>query len=52
MSSKSFALDHSVIQEQQMKIQLEACEEKQMRCEEKLTVTNDKLNATEEKIKT
>jgi hypothetical protein len=41
-----------VIQEQQMKIQLEACEEKLMGCEERLTVVNDKLNATEEKMKT
>jgi hypothetical protein len=34
-----------MIQEQQMKFQLVACEEK-------LIVANDKLNATEEKMKT
>jgi chromosome segregation ATPase len=52
LSSKSFALDHSVIWEQQMKIQLEACEEKLTGCEERLTVANDKHNAVEEKMKT
>jgi hypothetical protein len=52
LSSKSSALDHLVIREHQIKIQLEACEEKLMGCEERLTVANDKLNATEEKMKT
>jgi chromosome segregation ATPase len=52
LSSMSSALDHSVIQEQQMKIRLEACEEKLTACEERLTVANDKLKATEEKMKT
>jgi hypothetical protein len=52
LSSKSSALDHSVIREHQIKIQLESCEEKLMGCEERLTVTNDNLNATEEKMKT
>jgi hypothetical protein len=46
------ALDHSVIQKQQMKIRLEACEEKLTACEERLTVANDKLKATKEKMKT
>jgi hypothetical protein len=41
LSSKSFALDHTVIREQQMKIWL-------MACEEKLTMANDKLKAVEE----
>jgi hypothetical protein len=45
LSSMSFALDHAVIWEQQMKIQLTACEEK-------LTVANDKLKTAEEKMKT
>jgi chromosome segregation ATPase len=48
----SFALDHAVIWEQQMKIQLTACEEKLTACEEKLTVANDKLKTAEEKMKT
>jgi hypothetical protein len=52
LSSKSSALDHAVIREQQMKIQLMACEEKLTACEEKLTMANDKLKATEEKMKT
>jgi hypothetical protein len=52
LSSKSSALDHAVIQEQQMKIQLTVCEEKLMTCEEKLTVANEKLKAIEEKMKT
>jgi chromosome segregation ATPase len=52
LSSKSSALDHLVIWEQQMKIQLKMCEEKLMGCEERLTVANDKLNATEDKMKT
>jgi hypothetical protein len=43
LSSKSSALDHAMIQEQQMKIQLTACELK-------LTMANDK--AAEEKMKT
>jgi hypothetical protein len=45
LSSKSFALDHATIWEQQMKIRL-------MSCEEKLTVASDKLKAAEEKMKT
>jgi chromosome segregation ATPase len=45
LSSKSFALDHAMIWEQQMKIRL-------MSCEEKLTVASDKLKAAEEKMKT
>jgi hypothetical protein len=45
LSSKSSALDHSMIWEQQMKIRLTACEEK-------LTVANDNLKATAEKMKT
>jgi hypothetical protein len=44
LSSKSSALDTAVIWEQQMEIQLTACEEK-------LTVANDKLKAAEEKMK-
>jgi hypothetical protein len=52
LSSKSAALDHSDIWEQQMKIQLEACEEKLTGCKEKPTVANDKLNAAEETMKT
>jgi hypothetical protein len=52
LSSMSFALDHAVIWEQQMKIQLTACEEKLTACEEKLTVANDKLKTNEEKMKT
>jgi chromosome segregation ATPase len=44
LSSKSSALDHAVIREQQMKIQLTACEEKMM-------VANDKLKDAEEKMK-
>jgi hypothetical protein len=44
MSLKSSALDTVVIQEQQMKIQLTACEDK-------LTVANNKLKAAEEKMK-
>jgi chromosome segregation ATPase len=52
MSSNSSALDHSVIQEQQMKIRLESCEEKHTACEERLTVANDKLKAAEEKMNT
>jgi chromosome segregation ATPase len=52
LSSKSSALDHAVIQEQQMKIQLMVCKEKLTACEEKLTVANDKLKAAEEKMKT
>jgi hypothetical protein len=44
LSSNSSALDTTVIQEQQIKIQLTACEEK-------LTVTNDKLKAAEEEMK-
>jgi hypothetical protein len=51
LSSKSSALDHSVIREQQIKIQLEVCE-KLTGCEERPTVANDKLNAAEEKMKT
>jgi hypothetical protein len=43
--SKSFAPDHAVIQEQQMKIRLTACEEK-------LTMANDKLKPAKEKMKT
>jgi hypothetical protein len=45
LSSKSSALDHTMIREQQMKIWL-------MACEKKLTVANDKLKVAEEKIKT
>jgi hypothetical protein len=45
LSSKFAALDHSVIQEQPMKIWLEACKEK-------LTMAHDKLKATEEEMKT
>jgi hypothetical protein len=45
LSSKSSALDHAVIREQQLKIQLTACEEK-------LMVANDKLKDAEEKMKT
>jgi chromosome segregation ATPase len=45
LSSKSFALDHAMIWEQQMKIRL-------MSCEEKLTVASDKLKTAEEKMKT
>jgi hypothetical protein len=45
LSTKSSALDHVVIREQQMKIHLTMCEEK-------LTVNNDKLKAAEEKMKT
>jgi hypothetical protein len=45
LSSKSFALDHAVIREQQMKIRLTTCDEK-------LIVANDKLKAAEEKMKT
>jgi chromosome segregation ATPase len=52
LSSKSSALDHSVIQEQQLKIRLTVCEEKLTACEERLTVANNKLKATEEKMKT
>jgi hypothetical protein len=52
LSSKSFALDHSMIWEQQMKIRLTTCEVKLTTCEEKLTMANDKLKVTEEKIKT
>jgi site-specific recombinase len=52
LSSKSSALDHTMIREQQMKIWLMACEEKLMACEKKLTVANDKLKVAEEKIKT
>jgi hypothetical protein len=44
LSSNSSALDTTVIREQQIKIQLTACEEK-------LTVTNDKLKAAEEEMK-
>jgi hypothetical protein len=44
LSSNSSALDTTVIREQQIKIQL-------MACEEKLTVTNDKLKAAEEEMK-
>jgi hypothetical protein len=52
LSSKSAALDHTIIQEQQMEIQLMACEKKWTACEEKLTVANDKHKVAEEKIKT
>jgi hypothetical protein len=45
LSSKSSALDHVVIQKQQMNIWLTACEEK-------LIVANDKLKAAEENMKT
>jgi hypothetical protein len=45
LSSKSSALDHAVIREQQMKIQLTACKEK-------LTVVKDNLKAVEEDMKT
>jgi hypothetical protein len=45
LSSKSSSLDHAVIREQQMKIQLTVCEEK-------LAVANDKLKAAKEKMKT
>jgi hypothetical protein len=45
LSSKSSALDHAVIREQQMQIQLTACESQ-------LTVANDKLKTAEEKMKT
>jgi chromosome segregation ATPase len=44
LSSKSSALDHLVIREQQMKIRLKACEER-------LTVADDKLKADEEEMK-
>jgi hypothetical protein len=52
LSSKSSALDHLVIWEQQMKIRLEACEEKLMACEERLTMANDKLKVAKEEMKT
>jgi hypothetical protein len=52
LSSKSSTLDHAVIQEQQMKIWLMACEDKLMACKVQLMVANDKLKATEEKMKT
>jgi hypothetical protein len=52
LSSKSSTLDHAVIQEQQMKIWLMACEDELMACEVQLMVANDKLKATEEKMKT
>jgi hypothetical protein len=43
MSSKSSALDTAMIQEQQMKIQLTACEEKLTACEEKLKAAEEKM---------
>jgi hypothetical protein len=43
--AKSSALDYAVIREQQMKIQLTACEEK-------LIVANEKLKDAEEKMRT
>jgi hypothetical protein len=52
LSSKSSTLDHAVIQEQQMKIWLMACEDELMACKVQLMVANDKLKATEEKMKT
>jgi transcriptional regulator NrdR family protein len=41
-----------VIREQQRKIRLEACKDKQTTCEGRLTTANDKLKAVEEKMKT
>jgi hypothetical protein len=52
LSSKPSTMDHAVIQEQQMKIRLTACEDKMTVCEAQLTVANDKLKAAEEKMKT